>query len=179
VGRRFQVGKVCYFINLVEDSMLTSLVPVPTGLFIDNKFVPAQNNATINVENPATRKGLGSISLAQKADVDKAVQAAKLAFETTWNKVNPAKRGELLIRLAQLIERDVDELASLEAVDGGILFNDAKNLHVPQVAETLRYFAGWADKVTGQTLEIPNGVAYTRREPLGVCAAIIPWNAPL
>lgn len=131
------------------------------------------------MENPTTGSHLASVSAAQKEDVDAAVEAGRVAFEGEWRNVSPAKRGQLLNRLADLIERDADELASLEALDAGIVFNESKQLHISQATETLRYFAGWADKITGQLLSIPQGYAYTRREPLGVCAAVVPWNAPL
>lgn len=85
----------------------------------------------------------------------------------------------LLSKLADLIERDAVELASLESIDAGILYGDSLNFNVPQTVDTLRYFAGWTDKGAGQSLHIPNGLAYTQNEPLGVCAAIVPWNAPL
>lgn len=131
------------------------------------------------MENPATGDLLASVSSAQRVDVDAAVSAAQAAFRGPWKDVLPAKRGELLLQLASLMERDIDDLASLEALDAGILAGESKGLHVPQACETLRYFAGWADKITGQLLHIPQGYAYTRREPIGVCAAIVPWNAPL
>lgn len=152
---------------------------VPLGLFINNQFSPARGGETFEVFNPATGENLGSVSAAQKADIDAAVIAAQTALRTTWSRTTAAQRGQLLHRLADLIERDAEELASIEAIDAGILFGDSKNMHVPQAIETLRYFAGWADKVTGQALDISDGFAYTRREPLGVCAAIVPWNAPL
>ena len=129
--------------------------------------------------NPTTGALLGSLSAAQREDVDAAVEAAKTALSTTWKKTLPSARGQLLNKLADLIERDADELASIEAVDAGILFGESKGLHVGQAVETLRYFAGWADKIAGQSLHIPQGYAYTRREPLGVCSAVIPWNSPL
>ncbi|PNP50062.1 hypothetical protein FNYG_15987 [Fusarium nygamai] len=133
-------------------------IQVPTGLFIDNEFVPAAENATVDLENPATGAFLTKVSAAQPADVDELV---------------------LLNKLADLIERDGSDLASLEAVDGGLLYRDSMGLFVPQAADTCRYFAGWADKLDGDSLILPNGMAYTRREPFGVCAAIVPWNSPL
>ncbi|KAJ4287601.1 hypothetical protein N0V90_012304 [Kalmusia sp. IMI 367209] len=152
---------------------------VPTGLFINNEFVTASQNSTIKIENPATNNHLANISAAQPADIDAAVQAAQSAFTTTWKITPPSQRGALLSKLADLVARDADILASLEAIDAGILFTESKNMHVPQAIETLRYFAGWADKIAGKTLDIPGGIAYTKREALGVCAAIVPWNAPL
>ncbi|KAF1732161.1 Aldehyde dehydrogenase [Beauveria bassiana] len=154
-------------------------VNVHTGLFINNDFQPAAGGSELQVENPTTGARLATVSAAQKEDVDRAVEAASAAFRGAWRDVGPAERGKLLNRLADLVERDADDLASLEALEAGVLFNDSKALHIPQTAETLRYFAGWADKITGQLLSIPQGQAFTRREPLGVCAAVVPWNAPL
>ena len=81
--------------------------------------------------------------------------------------------------MADLIERDAEDFATLHAVDGGMVFGDVLNMDMPVVTETLRYFSGWADKITGKAVDIPHGFGYTRREPLGVCVAIVPWNAPL
>lgn len=150
-----------------------------TGLFINNEFVPSVTGSTLDIENPTTGEKLVTVAAAQKEDVDIAVKAAQAAFTNGWKDVLPSKRGELLRNLATLIERDADEMASLEALDVGIPFGDSKNMHIPQAGETLRYFAGWSDKITGQLLQIPQGYAYTRREPIGVCATIVPWNAPL
>ncbi|KAI5460410.1 aldehyde dehydrogenase domain-containing protein [Mariannaea sp. PMI_226] len=153
-------------------------ITVPTGLFINNEFVPATNNATLDLENPATGAHLAKVSAAQKEDVDRAVAASKNAY-VSWKTAAPESRRTALNKLADLIERDAKELASLEAIDGGILFRDSMGLHIPQSIDTLRYFAGWADKVDGVSMTIPQGLAYTRREPIGVCAAVVPWNAPL
>ncbi|CAH0045246.1 unnamed protein product [Clonostachys solani] len=155
------------------------LVPVETGLFINNEFRPALSGKVLDIVNPTTGEKLATVSAAQPDDVDLAVSAAQAAFTNGWKDILPAKRGELLHKLATLIERDTDEFASIEALDVGVLFGASKHMHVPQATETLRYFAGWADKITGQLLNIPQGYAYTRREPLGVCAAVVPWNAPL
>lgn len=133
----------------------------------------------MKIENPSNGQLLASISAAQKEDVDAAVVSAQKAFKGSWKSTPPTQRGQLLNRLADLIERDADDLASIEALDAGVLFRESKGLHISQSLETLRYFAGWADKITGQLLDIPQGYAITRREPLGVCAAIIPWNSPL
>jgi aldehyde dehydrogenase (NAD+) len=152
---------------------------VPTGLFINNDFVPASDGSVLEIQNPTTCSSLGSISAAQKTDVDKAVTAAKVAYNTTWKKTSPEERRRRLLRLADLMERDAEILASLESVDAGILYRDSFGMFVPQAVETCRYYAGWADKITGDSLSITQGMAYTRREPFGVCAAIVPWNAPL
>ena len=151
---------------------------VQTGLFIDNRFVPAHNEATLDLENPSTGKHLATISAAQKEDINKAVASAKTAFQKTWKHTQPTKKGQLLNRLADLIERDIDEFAAIEALDAGILVNTAEGV-VSLAISTLRYFAGWADKIDGKYLDTSIGMAYTRREPLGVCATILPWNSPL
>lgn len=106
------------------------------------------------------------------------MQSSKEAY-VTWKTTLPGRRRELLHALANLIEKHAAELSSLESLDAGILYRDSTGLHVPQSIENLRYFAGYADKVDGETLTIPEGMAYTRRQPIGVCAAIVPWNSPL
>jgi aldehyde dehydrogenase (NAD+) len=151
---------------------------VYTGLFIDNDFVSATGNATIDLENPATGEHLATVSCAQEQDIDSAIKSSQLAY-TSWKTTSPAVRRQLLNKLADLLERDASDVSALESLDAGILYNDSTGLHVPQALENLRYFAGWADKVDGLTLTIPEGMAYTRREPYGVCAAIVPWNSPL
>lgn len=148
-------------------------------MFINNEFVPSLTGATLETVNPSSGKPLATVAAASKEDIDAAVQAAKKAFYTTWKATLPTARQSLMLRLSDLIERDADELANLEALDGGILLSGSKMMHVPQAVSTLRYFAGWADKIDGKSLSIPGGMAYTHREPLGVCAAIVPWNAPL
>ena len=130
------------------------------------------------MENPSTGEQLGTIAAAGPEDVNKAVQSAKQGFEA-WKKVTGPARARILLKLADLLERDAEELASLEAVDSGTLFTDSMGLNIPQAVGCLRYYAGWADKIDGKTLDMDGGIAYTHREPLGVCGAIVPWNAPL
>jgi aldehyde dehydrogenase (NAD+) len=158
---------------------LTNFPKVPTGLFIDNQFIPAAGDALVEVENPATGTLLAKVSAAQPADVEKAVASSSKAFRGSWRYTAPEERRRLLNRLGDLIERDGEELASLEAVDAGMLYAMSLSMSVGQAAEACRYFAGWADKIQGRTMRITEGMAYTKRHPIGVCAAIIPWNAPL
>ncbi|KIW15889.1 hypothetical protein PV08_05939 [Exophiala spinifera] len=154
------------------------IIRVPTGLFIDNEFVPATGNATLDLENPATAQHLATVSCAQEQDIDRAVQSSQKAF-VSWKSALPSTRRQLLSKLADLLERDASDVSTLESLDAGILYNDSTRLNIPQALENLRYFSGWADKVDGMALAIPEGMAYTRREPYGVCAAIVPWNSPL
>ncbi|KAE8153555.1 aldehyde dehydrogenase domain-containing protein [Aspergillus avenaceus] len=154
------------------------VIEVPTGLFIHNEFVPALKKTTFNTENPSTGEVLGSVSAATEEDVHKAVASATIGFKT-WKSTSGPARAKLLLKLADLVERDAEQFAALEAVDAGVLFGDSLGMNVPQAVANLRYYAGWADKIDGKTLAMDGGVAYTHREPLGVCGAIVPWNAPL
>ena len=123
---------------------------------------------------------IASIAEGTAKDVDRAVSAAKHAFETSWGlKVPGARRGELLNKLADLIELHADELAALEALDNGKTFNLAKYVDLGLSVGTIRYYAGWADKIHGQVIETNEGkLSYTRHEPIGVAGQIIPWNFP-
>ncbi|OCT49461.1 putative aldehyde dehydrogenase [Cladophialophora carrionii] len=154
-------------------------VQVPTGLFINNEFVPSKNNNIIDVTSPHDGKVLAKLASAQKADVDAAVDCAAAALQAGWRATSGTDRGKLLRKLADLIERDAEDFATLEAVDAGILYGDSLHINVKQTLDTLRFYADLATQSHDQLLEIPNGMAYTRREPFGICAAIVPWNGPL
>lgn len=162
-----------------QNSAHANCHPVPTGLFIDNQFSAATDDKTIDLENPATGDFLATVAAAQVADVNRAVLSAEAAFKNTWRFVAPEKCRALLNKLADLIERDAEDLASLQAVDAGVLYRQSLAMDIPQAVETCRYYAGWVDKLEGQSMKISQGMAYTQREPIGVCAAIVPWNAPL
>ncbi|CAG7936321.1 unnamed protein product [Penicillium nalgiovense] len=153
-------------------------ITIPTGLFIDNEFVPSSTGQMLAVVNPSTGDQLGTISAAGPEDINKAVESAKLAFKT-WRTIPGPAKAQLLLKLAELLERDAQDLASLEAVDAGVLYTDSIGMNIPQAVGCLRYYAGWAGKIDGKTLDMEGGIAYTHREPLGVCGAIVPWNAPL
>lgn len=146
-----------------------------TGLFINGEFIAASDDATLDVENPSTGQTLATVSACQKEDVDAAVEAAKKAYPS-WRSVAPCKKAALLDKLADVVERSAPDLASLQTLESGQLYRDSLGLHVTQAVDTLRYYAGWADKIDGETLHLSGGLAYTRREPIGVCAAIVPWN---
>ncbi|KAL0247550.1 hypothetical protein I308_103620 [Cryptococcus tetragattii IND107] len=158
-------------------------VEVPTGIFINGEWSTSvdKNAKTIDVHNPTTGDILTKIPEALEADVNKAVEAAHKAFKDSWGLSVPGfKRGEYLIKLAELMERDLDILASLEALDNGKTFNAAKSFDVTESARTLRYYGGWADKIHGKVIETSSSkLTYTLHEPVGVCGQIIPWNFPL
>lgn len=133
-----------------------------------------------SVINPTTGKVITTIAEGTAKDVDIAVKAAQKAFETSWGlKVPGFKRAALLNKLADLMQEHFDELAALEALDNGKTFSWATSVDVPESIACIRYYAGWADKIHGQTIETTDDkLIYTRHEPIGVVGQIIPWNFP-
>ncbi|KAJ2924338.1 hypothetical protein H1R20_g12754, partial [Candolleomyces eurysporus] len=152
-----------------------------TGLFINGKFVDGSNKTTIDVVNPTNGKLITKVSEGVEKDVDLAVEAAQKAFDTAWGLNAPgSQRSELLWKLAQAMEKHHDELAAVEALDNGKTFGWAKGTDVAFSIQVIKYFAGWADKITGQVVETDERkLTYTRHEPIGVVGQIIPWNFPL
>ncbi|KAH2348335.1 hypothetical protein KXW91_004255 [Aspergillus fumigatus] len=151
----------------------------PLGLFINNEFVPGVEGKTFETINPHDEKPIVAVHEATEKDVDIAVEAARKAFKGVWRDIIPAERGRLLTRLADLLERDLDTIAAIEALDNGKAFQIAKG-DVTLSANCIRYYGGWADKIVGQTIDTdPGCLTYTRHEPVGVCGQIIPWNFPL
>ncbi|CAK8698546.1 unnamed protein product [Clavelina lepadiformis] len=153
-----------------------------TQLFIDNKFVTAKDGTTFSVVNPSNGKELCKVSEAKEADVDVAVEAAKKAFEpkSEWRKMALKQRAHLLNKVADLIERDRAYLATLESMNNGKVYSRVYLGDIQMVIDVFRYFAGWTDKLVGETIPVDEGFfAYTKNEPIGVCGAIIPWNVPL
>ncbi|KAI8369237.1 aldehyde dehydrogenase domain-containing protein [Radiomyces spectabilis] len=148
-----------------------------TGLFINNEFVAGAN--TIDTINPATGEVIAAVQAAEAKQVDDAVNAAEKAYHDVWSKTNGKERCRLMNKLADLIDRDNEELAQIESLDNGKGISFSRGFDAKQIAITLRYFAGWADKIHGKIIEIDGALSYTRHEPLGVCGAIIPWNFPL
>lgn len=148
-----------------------------TGLFINNEFVKGSD--TIETINPATGKLIAHVQAADKKDVDAAVQAASDAFHGPWSKMTPSERAALMFKLADLIDRDNEELSQIETLDNGKGITFSRLFDVKQIAVTLRYFAGYADKIHGKVINTEGALSYTRHEPIGVCGAIIPWNFPV
>src|SRR6202034_3511136 len=152
-----------------------------TKLLINNRWVNSQSGKTFATINPTTGEEICQVAEADAADVDIAVKAARAAFEHgPWRKTSGPERAKLLHRLADLIEKNADELERLESLDSGKPLSISKAVDVAAPAACYRYFAGWADKVMGKTIPIEgNYFCYTRHEPIGVCGQIIPWNFPL
>jgi len=150
-----------------------------TRLFIDGEFVEAASGGKIEVLNPFDNSRLCEIEEARAEDVDRAVAAAKAAFPA-WSRMDAADRGQILLRLADLIEARADELIELEARDTGHPVRDARKLDVPRTARCFRYFGGMADKFEGNLPPVyPGFINYVQREPIGVVGQIVPWNFPL
>ncbi len=155
--------------------------PAATKLLINNRWVSSESGKTFATVNPSTGEEICQVAEADAADVDKAVQAARKAFDQgPWKKMRASERGRLLHRLADLIEQNADQLARLETLDNGKPLSIAKAVDVTKTIACYRYFAGWADKVQGKTIPIDGDFfCYTRHEPVGVIGQIIPWNYPL
>jgi aldehyde dehydrogenase (NAD+) len=152
-----------------------------TKLLINNRWVPSESGKTFATVNPSTGEEICQIAEADAADVDKAVHAARRAFEHgPWRKLPASQRGRMLHRLADLIEKHADELAALESLDNGKPVSIAKAVDVAATVGCFRYFAGWSDKVHGKTIPVDGDFfCYTRHEPVGVVGQIIPWNFPM
>src|SRR5450759_3604023 len=152
-----------------------------TKLLINNQWTEAASGRTFATINPSTGEEICRVAEADKEDVDRAVNAARQAFERgPWRKMAAAERGRLMNKLADLIEKHADELARLEALDNGKPYRMALAADLPLTVACYRYYAGWADKIQGRTIPVAgNYFCYTRLEPVGVVGQIIPWNFPL
>jgi betaine-aldehyde dehydrogenase len=153
-----------------------------TGLFIDNRWSDGAD--TFTDINPATELPLAEVAAGSAQDIDSAVASARRALDGEWGAASGPVRAALVNRIADLVERDLDVLAALEAFDIGKPVGQPTMLDIPHAVATFRYFAGWADKITGSVIPTAGylgrrTLSYTRREPVGVIAAIIPWNSPL
>ena len=155
--------------------------PLRTQLWIGNEWADADDGATFATLNPATGETIAEVARGQAAEIDRAVEAARTAFaDSRWRRMNPHKRARLLWRLADLVEANADELALLETRDNGKTLFESGRIDLPGAVQTIRYYAGLADKIQGDTLPVPGPfLNYTLREPVGVVGAIIPWNFPL
>ncbi|MFD2472038.1 aldehyde dehydrogenase family protein [Amycolatopsis silviterrae] len=155
-------------------------------MLIGGDWAEASSGQSLAVRDPSTGQALVDAPAADASDVDRAVSAARAALTGPWRLMTPQERGKLLWRLADLVEARADELAALEALDVGMPITEARFVDVPFSVEILRYYAGWPTKITGDTIPVsfPTNFggpyhAYTRREPVGVVGAIVPWNLPL
>ncbi|OAA46136.1 aldehyde dehydrogenase ALDH [Metarhizium rileyi] len=153
----------------------------PTGLFINNEFVKSTAEQTIASIDPATEKEIATVQAAGPEDVDAAVKAAQAALKhPSWKKMPVSDRGRLMSRLADRIEEQKEIFATIDAWDNGKTYAEALSVDLEEAIGTFRYYAGWADKISGQTIPTTHQkFAYTLRQPIGVVGQIIPWNYPL
>ncbi|KAL3246426.1 hypothetical protein MRX96_057685 [Rhipicephalus microplus] len=152
-----------------------------TQIFINNEFVNSVSGKTFPTYNPATGKKIADVQEGDKADIDKAVAAAKAAFDlkSEWRTIDASQRGLYLLKLADLLERDRDYIASLETLNNGKPYKYAQE-DIDTSVKHLRYYAGYADKVHGKTIPADGSYfTYTRSEPVGICGQILPWNFPV
>jgi phenylacetaldehyde dehydrogenase len=167
------------------DSSVTGFVSKTGKLLINGKWVDAASGKTFATYNPATGGVLANVAAGDKEDIDRAVKAARAAFETgPWSKISPSERGKLLWKLADLLEKHAEEFAQLESLDNGKPLKIARVADLPLAIDHFRYYAGWATKIEGNTISLGLAKqgkfhAYTVREPVGVVGQIIPWNFPL
>ena len=152
-----------------------------TRMLIDGQWRDSASGKTFETVNPATEEVIAEVAEGDAADIDLAVKAARKAFDSgPWRKTDARDRGRLMNKLADLIEKHIDELAELETLDNGKPISESRNGDLPLVIDCFRYYAGWADKIHGQTIPIRgNYFCYTKREPVGVAGQIIPWNFPM
>lgn len=149
-------------------------------LLINNEWRDASGGKTMEVINPATEEVIATVASADKQDVDEAVKAARAAFDGPWGKMSARERGRLVSKLADRLMEKADEVARLETLHNGKPIFESRQIEIPAAAECFEYYAGWADKIMGETIPVKgNYLTYTLREPLGVVAAIVPWNFPL
>jgi len=166
---------------------VTRFLDSPKRMLICNRWVESVSGKTFPVYNPATGEQMAEVAEGDARDIDLAVKAARDAFRSrAWSKMTPSDRGRLLWKLGDLIQKNLDELAELEALDNGKPLTVARAADVPLAADLFRYMAGWATKIEGNTIPVSvpytpgtQYMAYTRREPIGVVGQIIPWNFPL
>jgi len=159
----------------------TEAAIAPGQLFIGGEWVDAASGKTFDSINPSTGEVLARVAEGDREDVDRAVAAARRTFdEGKWSGMDARKRGKLLFAIADALEAKADELARLETMDNGKPLREARAFDVEGTIECFRYYGGWADKIDGDVIPVPGPfLNYTRREPIGVCGQIIPWNYPL
>jgi len=169
------------------DKAVRAYLQTDFGLFIDGRMQPARSDRRIAVFNPATGEPIAQVADANSADVDAAIVSARAAFESgAWTGLRPADRERILLKLADTLEAHGEELAQIETLNQGKSINVSRAVEVGAAVEYIRYMAGWATKITGETFDVSIGfppgtkyTAYTRKEPVGVVVGIVPWNFPL
>ena len=159
---------------------MTTTAVMRKQLFINGEWRDAAGGKTIEVVNPATEEVIAEVASAERADVDAAAAAARAALDGPWGKLSARERGKLVWKIGERLLERADEIARLETLHNGKPIFESRQIEVPAAAECFQYYAGWADKIHGETVPVKGKyLAYTLREPVGVVAAIVPWNFPL
>jgi aldehyde dehydrogenase (NAD+) len=150
------------------------------NLLINNEWRSAAAGGTMDVVNPATEEVIAQVPSASAADLDQAVAAARAALDGPWGQMSARERGRLVRKLGERLLERADEVSRLETLHNGKPISESRHIEIPAAAECFEYYGGWSDKVMGETIPVKgNHLAYTLREPIGVVAAIVPWNFPL
>ena len=159
---------------------MTTTTMMRKQLFINSEWRDATGGKTLEVVNPATEEVIAEVASAEQADVDAAVAAARAALDGPWGKLSARERGRLVWKIGEKLMERADDVARLETLHNGKPIFESRQIEVPAAAECFQYYAGWADKIHGETVPVKgNYLTYTLREPVGVVAAIVPWNFPL
>jgi phenylacetaldehyde dehydrogenase len=172
--------------TVTVDRSVEEFTAAPRKLFINGQWTDAASGKSFETPNPATGETLARVAEGDAEDINRAVRAARAAFDGPWSRMTPSERGRIIWRIGDLILAHTDELAQLESLDNGKPFAVAQAADVPLAADLFHYMAGWATKIEGNTINISvpympgaNFHSYTLREPVGVVGQIIPWNFPL
>ncbi len=172
--------------TVTADRRVAEFTASPRQLFIDGQWTDAASGKTLQTPDPATGETLATIAEADAEDINRAVSAARRAFDGPWSRLTPSERGRIIWKIGDLILEHADELAQIESLDNGKPYAVARAADVPLAADLFHYMAGWATKIEGNTIDISvpympgaNFHSYTLREPVGVVGQIIPWNFPL
>jgi aldehyde dehydrogenase (NAD+) len=163
-----------------ENASLSSAAITANQLFINNEWRPSTSGKTMDVVNPATEEVIAAVASADSSDVDAAVEAARAALNGPWSELSARERGRLVRQLGERLMARADDIARLETLHNGKPISESRHIEIPAAAECFEYYGGWSDKVMGETIPVKgNHLTYTLREPVGVVAAIVPWNFPL
>jgi len=159
---------------------MTTTIVMRKQLFINGEWRDSASGQTLEVVNPATEDVVATVASAEQSDVDAAVAAARAALDGPWGKLSARERGRLMWKIGDKLMEKADEIARLETLHNGKPIFESRQVELPAAAECFQYYAGWADKIHGETIPVKgNYLTYTLREPVGVVAAIVPWNFPL
>src|ERR1022692_3327810 len=177
-GPALGAGRVWDYAPAPESREIVSIAP-EYGLFIDGAWAPAAAGGTFGTVNPATEESLAQVAAAGVADVDRAVAAARTAYDDVWRPMPGAERAKYLYRIARILQERSREFAVLESIDNGKPIKETRDVDVPLAAAHFFYYAGWADKLEYAGLGGAGGAGGQPPRPLGVAGQVIPWNFPL